>query len=434
MTSTRRVPGAVSRFGGRRQEAEEVRPLVHARPGAHRAENAEPRQQRDERPLLHRFLRATNRPVSATRKVAAASLRWQCVSTGGLRSPSARSAPTPGLRLLLRHAVDRAEAGDQLGARNSDDLAVRDRLAQDRERAGVAGAAEDRDQHDAVRDVEVRVARRAAVARDLEARRHRQLDHRERVGRARRAPRAAGAGSRRAARGSGRSRSSQLAATTTPGATKRAMSSTWPSVSSPSMPSPSQITCFARQEFGEQPLHRVARAAAAAVRIEQARLGGEHGAERRRRRCRRPRAPCRRRKRGRPRIFSTCTRHGVVHLPAGILPAPVVEAEIAERRAIRPASPRRSGRDRDTRRPSSDSGGSARCDPDRRRPRGSPRARCPPSLRRRRRSRRLRAARARARMPRRSRAPPAARRARSRGCAATRARSRGGGSHSAGQR
>ena len=66
------------------------------------------------------------------------------------------------------------------------------------------------------------------------------------------------------------------------------------------------------------------------------------------------------------------TRNGVVEFPAGILAAPVVEAEVADRACAIRASPRRSGRDRAPGVVRRGSGGNARRDRDRRRRRGSP--------------------------------------------------------------
>ena len=65
---------------------------------------------------------------------------------------------------------------------------------------------------------------------------------------------------------------------TTPGATKRARLSTWPSVWSLSRPSPSQITLRAPSASRQRRLGRRLGPAAVAVGVEQALAGGEHRA------------------------------------------------------------------------------------------------------------------------------------------------------------
>ena len=109
------------------------------------------------------------------------------------------------------------------------------RSAQDVERDAVVGIVEDRDQHDAVGDIEIAVAGGQAAAFKDNGAGHGEFDDRERLAVL------VGGGAQAAdvfpqgfvVWSSG---SDSTAVTTVSGATKRVMSSTWPWVSSPAMP------------------------------------------------------------------------------------------------------------------------------------------------------------------------------------------------------
>ena len=142
----------------------------------------------------------------------------------------------------------------------------------------VLRAAEHGQQHGAVRDVEVRVARGQALVLEVLRLRHRQLDDLERPARRSRAHGEQARGSPRAARDSRRARFGSTTVTTASCATKRVRSSTWPSVSSPSMPSPSQRICVTPNDVAQHALDVGARERRVAVRVQQALLGGEQRA------------------------------------------------------------------------------------------------------------------------------------------------------------
>src|SRR5262249_9780004 len=65
-------------------------------------------------------------------------------------------------RLLLRQAVQRAQAPDEIHRVDPDHLAVREALREHVQRNAIVAVVERRHDHHAVRDVEVRVARREA--------------------------------------------------------------------------------------------------------------------------------------------------------------------------------------------------------------------------------------------------------------------------------
>ena len=79
-------------------------------------------------------------------------------------------------RLLLRHAVQRAQAPDQVHAVDADHFAAGKNLGQHVQRHAVVGIVERGHQHQAVGDVEVGVAGRQALAAKDDRPRHGQLD------------------------------------------------------------------------------------------------------------------------------------------------------------------------------------------------------------------------------------------------------------------
>src|ERR1035437_8247132 len=77
--------------------------------------------------------------------------------------------------LLLREAVQRAEAPDQIHGGYADDGTVAEQPAQNAERHAVVRVVEGRDDDGGVADVKIRVARRQPHAVKIKRRRHRQL-------------------------------------------------------------------------------------------------------------------------------------------------------------------------------------------------------------------------------------------------------------------
>ncbi len=154
-----------------------------------------------------------------------------------------RSCPRlQGCRLLLGHAMQRAESPDQIDAVDADDLAIGKQLGQNVQRHAVVGIMKCRHQHQPIGDIEIRIAGGQALAAKDDGARQRQFDDREllSVQRARGLEAREILGQRLVVRivrirlDGGDDRRS--------GPTKRVMSSTWPWVSSPAMPRPSQIT------------------------------------------------------------------------------------------------------------------------------------------------------------------------------------------------
>ena len=93
-------------------------------------------------------------------------------------------------RLLLRHAVERAAAGDEARAQRPTTVAAGEERPQDVERPLRLRVAVDGHEHGAVGDVEVGVGQRQPLAFELDARcRERQLDDPERRAAARRGSR-----------------------------------------------------------------------------------------------------------------------------------------------------------------------------------------------------------------------------------------------------
>ncbi len=117
-----------------------------------------------------------------------------------------------------------------------------------------AGSLNVGNEHEPVGDVEVGVAGRQPLAFEDDRPGHRQLDDAQRLAVlvARRS--AGGEGFPGAVRGWGRRQRGSTTVTTVCGSTNRARSSTWPCVSSPSIPRPSQTTWRDSQVVGEDPL------------------------------------------------------------------------------------------------------------------------------------------------------------------------------------
>src|SRR4051812_37386824 len=81
---------------------------------------------------------------------------------------------------LLREAVERAEARDEHAAVDRHDMAAREAVPDDRAGGIVLGAAEHGHEHRAVRNIEIRIARRQALRLEILRRGTRQLDDLER--------------------------------------------------------------------------------------------------------------------------------------------------------------------------------------------------------------------------------------------------------------
>ena len=181
-------------------------------------------------------------------------------------------------RLLLRDAVDRAHAPDERLAVDRDDApragtaAAACRWRADRWRGRRPAAARRRWRRRSSRSSPAAARRRPARAR------HRQRDHVVGGGRARRAPAAGGAGCPGAARSWRRRGSSSTTVTMVVSDTKRAMSSMWPSVSSPATPSPSHSTSATPRWSRSACSISAFDAIGIAVRVEQALLGRHHDA------------------------------------------------------------------------------------------------------------------------------------------------------------
>src|SRR6478672_11082044 len=61
-------------------------------------------------------------------------------------------------RLLLRHAVDRAQAPDEVSAMDADNLTIRKQVSENIQRMAIVWIIEGRHQHQSIRDVKVGVA------------------------------------------------------------------------------------------------------------------------------------------------------------------------------------------------------------------------------------------------------------------------------------
>src|SRR5512135_550678 len=84
-------------------------------------------------------------------------------------------------RLLLRKAVDRAEAEDEVDGVDADDPAVGEERGQGVERLAVGRVIEGRDEHQAVGDVEVGIAGWEPLPPEDDRLGHRQVDDAERL-------------------------------------------------------------------------------------------------------------------------------------------------------------------------------------------------------------------------------------------------------------
>src|SRR5215467_9774245 len=105
-----------------------------------------------------------------------------------MKSPRQRMAPTEagilsqlldsgdgrldGSWLLLREAVQCAEAENEIAAGDSHDLATRKEASQSIEGGAIGGVVKCWDDHDLICDIEVSVAGREALAREMDWRRH----------------------------------------------------------------------------------------------------------------------------------------------------------------------------------------------------------------------------------------------------------------------
>src|SRR5215475_2273928 len=76
---------------------------------------------------------------------------------------------------LLRHAVNCAEAEDEVAAIDTDDFAVKEIFRDDVERDAIVWVVEDRDENEFVGDVKVCVACGKALAVEIDRRRHREF-------------------------------------------------------------------------------------------------------------------------------------------------------------------------------------------------------------------------------------------------------------------
>src|SRR5579864_6249043 len=89
------------------------------------------------------------------------------------------SAILPSLRLLLRHAVHRAQAPDEVSRINRDDFSGWEKMSQGIERNAIVRAIEYRSQHDSIGDVEISVAGGKASALEDDRLRHGKFDDSE---------------------------------------------------------------------------------------------------------------------------------------------------------------------------------------------------------------------------------------------------------------
>src|SRR5277367_5761897 len=84
-------------------------------------------------------------------------------------------------RLLLRHAVQRAEAEDEIAAGDPDDLASREESGESIESDSIVCIVECGDDDDFVGDVEIRVTGGEALAIEVDRRGHRERFYAERI-------------------------------------------------------------------------------------------------------------------------------------------------------------------------------------------------------------------------------------------------------------
>src|SRR5580704_3726293 len=100
--------------------------------------------------------------MARSRRTHSARACWCCRESGTRllsRSICWHSIGSSQRGLLLGHAVHGAEAPDQIAGVDSDDLTGREQIGKNFEGYAVIGIIEDGNQHQAVCDVEIRVAR-----------------------------------------------------------------------------------------------------------------------------------------------------------------------------------------------------------------------------------------------------------------------------------
>src|SRR5438445_4974049 len=103
---------------------------------------------------------------------------------GRVPSPAQPGRGRPGLhnrRMLLGHAVDRAETPDQVSAIYSDDFTVRKDVGKDVESYTIVWIIENRDEHEAVGNIEICITRGKPAAFEIHRSRHGQINCRERL-------------------------------------------------------------------------------------------------------------------------------------------------------------------------------------------------------------------------------------------------------------
>src|ERR1700733_11233965 len=97
-------------------------------------------------------------------------------SVNDLMSGQPSSLSLRGLRLLLRHAMQRAESPDQIAGINRHDFARREKLGESVERNAIIWIVEHRHEHQAIRDIKIGVAGGRAEAFKDDRARQRDFD------------------------------------------------------------------------------------------------------------------------------------------------------------------------------------------------------------------------------------------------------------------
>ena len=153
--------------------------------------------------------------------------------------------------LLLRHAVHGAESPDQVAGIDRDDFAPGERVASVFRAMRSLGSLKTGTEHDAVRDVEIGVAGGQASALEDDRPGHGKFDDGERLA----VLIAGGLQAAEVVRAAAVIHISRIGLDHGDDRvceTKRVRSSTWPWVSSPKMPRPSQIACWCAEVVGEE--------------------------------------------------------------------------------------------------------------------------------------------------------------------------------------
>ena len=161
----------------------------------------------------------------------------------GARKARRRAERNALLRLLLRHAVESAEAKDQVAAGDAYDFAPWKKPGECVERDAIVGIVECGHDHDIIRDVEIRVAGGQAKVRRIRSAPASEASRFETVCHPGPSLSAADRDFPEARRSSRRICFSLQSTTIVVGSTKRARSSTCPWVSSPAMPLRNHSTC-----------------------------------------------------------------------------------------------------------------------------------------------------------------------------------------------